>query len=122
MLVLIFLNGLPPEILHRIVQYLDEAYPPSIQAFASVNTMLYSAAMPVLFHTIRISVSCRDDLPQDILKCVQKYTQQLQHTASFQRVRCLVIDNDYMRFPSQLQSEAVAVLSMDTWTSWDALS
>lgn len=38
-----FLDGLPPEILHKIVKRLDEAYPPSIQAFACVNTALYSS-------------------------------------------------------------------------------
>lgn len=92
-----FLDGLPPEILHNIVQHLDEAYPPSVQAFACVNTAFYSAATPLLFHTVRISVSCRDDCPQDILKGVQKYARQLQHAASFQHVRRLVIDGDYTR-------------------------
>lgn len=116
-----FLDSLPPEILQNILQYLDEAYPPSVQAFACVNTTLYSATTPLLFHTIQISVSCRDDLPQDILKGVQKYTRRLQHAASFQHVRHLVINDDYC-FPSQLQSGAVAVLSMDTWTNWDAPS
>lgn len=93
-----FLDGLPPEILQKIVQHLDEAYPPSVQAFSCVNTALYSAATPLLFRTIRISVSCRDDFPQDILKYAQKYTRQLQHAANFRHVRRLVIDDDYTRF------------------------
>lgn len=62
-----------------------------------MNTALYSAATPLLFRSIRIYVSCRDDFPPDILKCVQKYTRQLQHTASFRHVRRLVIDDDYTR-------------------------
>ena len=94
MSVRIFLDGLPPEILQSIVQHLDETYPPSVQAFACVNTALYSAATPLLFRTIQIPVSCRDEFPQDILKYVQKYTRQLQHTASFRHVRRLVIDDD----------------------------
>ena len=93
-----FLDSLPPEILQNISQYLDEAYPPSVQAFACVNTTLYSAATPLLFRTIQISVSCRDDLPQDILKGVQKYIRRLQHAASFRHVRHLVINDDYTRF------------------------
>ena len=93
-----FLDSLPPEILQNILQYLDEAYPPSVQTFACVNTTLYSAATPLLFCTIQISVSCRDDLPQDILKGVQKYTRRLQHAASFRHVRHLVINDDYTRF------------------------
>lgn len=93
----IFLDGLPPEILQNIVQYLDEVYPPSVQAFACVNTALYSAATPLLFRTIRIPVSHRLDFSQEILKCVEKYNRHLQHAASFRHVRRLVIDDDYTR-------------------------
>ena len=78
-----FLDGLPPEILQNIVQHVDEMYPPSVQAFAGVNAASYSAATPLLFRAIRISVSYRDDCPHGIRKGVQKYTRQLQHAAGF---------------------------------------
>lgn len=92
------LDGLPPEILHNIAQHIDEAYPPSVQAFSCVNTALYYASTPLLFRTIQITISCRDDCPQDVLKGVQKYARQLQHAAAFRQVRRLVIDGDYTRY------------------------
>lgn len=80
-------QSLPPELLHRVCEALDNTHRPSVKSLALVSHRFHTAATTVLFRQIHLDVSGRIRLQAD----TKKWLDTLQRTFSHKHVRQLRI-------------------------------